>query len=407
VVAIQLVTRRATASAWAGLLAGAILAALGLFARASVSALEPKILVVFFSLVASLAVQRRNWLGTGLGAGLAGMCWQPGVLVALCTFPVALWSGRESGWRPLRDYAAGMALALLPALVYLTLTDTWWDFLQRSIAIPAASQIPRIASSPSRWALGFWKWFVSERVFLLAAGVGLAFFAVESARHGPRSLVRVWLDPAMGAVPLLTVAWMAFCTIEFQGRMDLIPLLPLVAFWPAWLAWRGVEAFARRLGSSATRSGSRLPPVLAALLLVAGSYAALRDRGAWYAPGYGLDDQRSLVDEITAGLAPEDAIVAFHAEELLVLSGRPSLAPFLRPVADFMNFSELLGPGGCEGVMLRLIEQEPALFVIQRHPRAPCAEWLEKALPQAGYRHRQAPVGHRGVAWQVYRRSSG
>ena len=204
VVAIYVVTRRATASPWAGLLAGTTLAGFSGFAQLSVSNLEPKLVVMFFGLAASVAIQKKRWLATGLASGLAGMCWQPALLVTLCSLPVTLWGGRGAGWRPLRSYTAGMLLALLPTLLYLGLTDTWWDFWQRSIVIPATSQIPRMASSPLLWARTLWM-LVFERAFSSAAIVGLALFVVSSARGGLRGLAQAWLEPAAMVAAVVSI----------------------------------------------------------------------------------------------------------------------------------------------------------------------------------------------------------
>ena len=163
------VTRHASGSPWAGWAAAATLAGSSLLGWLGVGALEPKLMVVLFGLVSSVAMQRRSWFGAGLGAGLAGMCWQPAVLVALCSFAVTLSGGRRAPMRAIGAYAAGMALALLPAVLYLSVTDSWWDFFQRSIVIPATLQLPGAASTPMLWVSVLWRDFGSERVFAVAA----------------------------------------------------------------------------------------------------------------------------------------------------------------------------------------------------------------------------------------------
>ena len=82
-------TRRSTDSL-AGWVAAVTVAGSSLLGWLSVSPLEPKLLVMLFSLLASLALQRRSWLWAGLASGLAGMCWQPAAVVTLCSLAVRL-----------------------------------------------------------------------------------------------------------------------------------------------------------------------------------------------------------------------------------------------------------------------------------------------------------------------------
>ena len=61
VLLVNIVTRRATGSPLAGLVAGLVLAGFPRLAASSLSTLQPKHLVIFFALLAAAACQRRRW----------------------------------------------------------------------------------------------------------------------------------------------------------------------------------------------------------------------------------------------------------------------------------------------------------------------------------------------------------
>ena len=113
-------------------------------------------MVLMLGIFAGGALQRNHWRGAGIFAALAASCWQPGVCVALACGAVATFEARArrhgyalSSWRnPLVRYATGLAIGVLPAVLYLAYTNTWLDFWTRSVVLPAQLRLPEAGTDP-------------------------------------------------------------------------------------------------------------------------------------------------------------------------------------------------------------------------------------------------------------------
>ena len=268
-------------------------------------------------------------------------------------------------------------LGLLPSLLYLSLMDSWLDFLQRTLLLTAPA--PRELGIRFLWLDFLLVW---KDAFWPAAGLGFVWFAISSLGRGPRSAVRRSLDPSLAAIPALTAAWISFLTLRFSGAPDLLLLLPSLGLWTAWLVHCVATSLAARgmAGWKPTWLLHRGEIVLVAVALL---YAVAHV--VQYRPEVTLREQRERVEELTAGLAQDARIVAFEAAEVLALSERRSAAPFLRTHPLFMR-SALLGPGGCTRAMQTVLDQGPALIVLgwgYRHQA--CVGWLLRRLRSGPY----------------------
>lgn len=376
------IARRATASAGAGALAGVVMAGFALFGALSVANLEPKILLIFFSLAASTALQHGRWGLAGLACGLAGMCWQPAILVAAAIFASLFWGAGPRRARAVALYALGMAAALLPAAAYLWASDGFGDFWQRAIVLPATVQ----GSGPpsgSWWLTVARFYWPSDRPFLMAAAAGFALFALRAARQGPRALAAAFCSPSLAAMPLLAPLWVSWNTFDFQGPPDLLPLLTVVPFWTAWLAH---ELF---------RLLERWPKVgrpVAALLGIVIAGHALGDV-LLHRPGITLTQEREILAEILSPVLPGEEIVSFDAPELYVLSERPSPMGFLDLNAGFVQAMQHAYPDGCQGVRRRLEMLRARVVVILDHPfPSRCVRTIGRELTGRRYRKREVSV---------------
>jgi hypothetical protein len=83
VVCVHSVTRRATASAWAGVAAGVMMVGFERWAWSSFATLEPKHLLVLVSLAASLALQAGRAGLAGAAGALAVGCYHPSAVVVV------------------------------------------------------------------------------------------------------------------------------------------------------------------------------------------------------------------------------------------------------------------------------------------------------------------------------------
>jgi hypothetical protein len=284
-----------------------------------------------------------------------------------------------------------MFFALLPVAIYLTATETWWDFWQRSVVIPGSSEMSTAGADPARWLRVAWD-FSSERALFVASAVGLVWFALAALRRGAGGAVRVWLDPRWGGLPLLALAWAGFNSVEFDNHPDLLPILPSVAFFAAWGASRLLDLLGPR---------RRARAAVGAALAIVGGFVALRD-----APDLvvALSEEEIMIGRIV-GWAGSAGVMAFSVEEVYVLAERASPNRFLRLSRGFEPFIELVEPGGCPAIVRRTLEQRPGVVVMNLWENAgDCERRIAKELFSHGYQRAELRVSW--MTWYIFREAS-
>jgi hypothetical protein len=268
-----------------------------------------------------------------------------------------------------------MALAVAPAAVYLTLEDAWLDFWRRSFDIQASLDEPGIETGALFWLETVMvKRFTTDLGFFVTGGVGFAWFAIESLLRGFKTLPSTWLDPRLAAFPVLTLLWVVFNSVDFQGAPDMLPILPSLAFWTGWLAQRST-------------SGSLSNPwrglVFAGLALVVAGYG-FADAVRFEARNT-IEHQKAAVRRLL-GPGERNRVVAFSADSFYAISERPAPLPFLRMNKFFEPFAKLVDPEGCEGVIRRTLALAPDVVVTRRHrSQGECIHQLHRALLRDGF----------------------
>ncbi|MEN8182559.1 MAG: hypothetical protein ABFS46_08500 [Myxococcota bacterium] len=408
VILLSLFVRRALTSPWAGALAGLVLLSFAQLGRFSVGTLEPKTLVVALEIATFLALQRRRWGAAGLASAFAASAWQPAALLSVVSFAVVLYGGRRQLRPAVRRFATGVAIATLPTVLYVTLTESWIEFLQRCIVIHLDWRAPALGESPLGWIRGSLRDYANERLFLGVALVSFAVFAIRSLR---RPALGYWVHPRLGGVPLATAVWAIWNTVEFTGPLDLFTLLPLVAFWVAWGAWRAVVTLGRRLPRGPVRS--RVLGSVVALGLVGTALYGAAD-AFLYEPAITLDEQRAAVEEIRA--TAEGPVMGFGAEEFYALTQTRSPLPFVHLNVVFEPFVSLVEPAGCSGLLRRILEARAVVIVDENIYQGPCARGIGHRLVARGYQmrsigfdkrehwhFRSRPEDVQRLTWHVYR----
>ncbi len=146
------VARAATGRVWAGAVAALFLMGMSRLAEVSAATLEPKLLVVFFTLLAQRALQQRRWMLAAAASVLGAGCWHPAGLVCLAVLAVVVYAEWPRPARPLlRDCALGAALGAFPSLLYLGVSGGVWDFWQRAVVIPAQLRLPEANGGGRAW----------------------------------------------------------------------------------------------------------------------------------------------------------------------------------------------------------------------------------------------------------------
>lgn len=397
VVAIYAITRRATGSAMAGIAAAVILGSFRILSSSALATLEPKLLVLTLGLFAGLAIQRHSWWCAGTLSSLAASCWQPAGIIPLACGAVAIFEsrGRLAGplsSHPAARYAVGLAVGALPALAYLAFTNAWVDFWTHSVLIPSQWQLPLAGNTPLRWLRVAAREFRGETLSFALAALSIGAFAGRALAGWEGDRVAAWLGARQGALPVLTLLWAGFNSVEFQHAPDMLPFLPCVAFWIAWAISRGAKVV--------PPTGRNRVVALVVVVLAIQGYANGPRRGSLWT----LAAQRRLVNEVLTNAAPTDRVFAFTAEEIYALSERRR--PPLSPLTDsFMPFLSEIEPLGCQGVLERIVRERPIVVVVGIWRRSSdCERGLPKRLVDHGYRERRERLRMGPPIWRILER---
>jgi hypothetical protein len=374
------------------------------FATYALCTLEPKALLGLLSLSAVLALQHHRWLVAGAAAGLAVTCFQPAIVVLVAVFFACAWGGRAALPRTLFQFMSGLALGVAPAVLYLLVTGTGWDFLQRAFMIPASSELPQVGNHPFRFVGRLYERFPEDRFILVASGLGFIWFAARSVLRGRGTLVADWLDSDLGAMPVLTVGWLLFCVVNYQMPADSQPFLAIICFWAVWFVMQMATALRDNPRLAGLRIYTTRNTVLLALSL--GIFA----QGALSATRYELPVTLSIERKVVARLAPTahdgGSVWAFGVEAVYVLTEQPTPNHFLRLDRPFAPFFDIAEPDGCKGLLRRFEAEKPEVVVTNTfRGRSACLNHLEQVMANRGYTTsvRHWPDRRR---WTIHRRPS-
>lgn len=356
---VLLIGRRFFASTVEPVLMALIFAGFAVVPMMSASNLEPKMLVLLFEILALASAYRGRWLLAGFAVACAAMCWQPAIVVLPALGLFLLFDARPQWLAAAWRFAMGIVLGTLPVIVYLTLSGGWSAFWQQAILRKLEQEGAVVLEQPLHWlSSGLFPRLLSERWIFIAAGVGLTVFVLVTVLG---ALQRTGRPVARHAVLMLlfTLAWAGFNAMEFQSVPDLIPFLPAVCYWPAYLVWT-LRAPAKR-EVSAPGSATTFRAVLGlGLALGLGTYALLDVPRA--PPKFTLADQRQE-------LVPLDALDA--APMVLDFEEYHALNELLLPT-KFIRFNryddyliEQTVPGGCAAMVQVIRDAAPGALVIR------------------------------------------
>src|SRR5262245_58173697 len=354
------------------LLSAAIMMAFNLFGDANSGGVQPKTAMILFGLISLLAIQKDRPLLAGVFGMLSALSWQPGLLfvgVAALAF-----SRYMTRWRDGRTIKllAGAALPLVVFVGYFWLEgglkDLYWWTIDYNLTVDAPRGLRTIPELVDRFARLLKGPLRSELPYVCLGVLGLAIACARELKSAVKAGTRNWLEAARDhAIIVAPLIYFAFCLINIQGAVDLIPLLPFIASVAAVaivdLLNRAANVLARggrRLRRSSFENGS-FAVVLALILIIR------------FATGYSikvdfptLKDQETEVAEITSHLKPGDKIFTHGIAEILVLSGLTNASKhyFLDRGKD--NYLDRVEPGGFSGWLEVLKDERPKIVAIER-----------------------------------------
>lgn len=253
------------ASRTAGIIAGIIMLSFDGLARYAATSIEPKEVTVLCGVSALYFATRKRWFWVGLFAAGAGLAWQIGFWFVIVGGILVLAQARPRG-RALLALGAGVLLALAAYSAYFVYYGAWLEMMRQSVIAPFI----RAANSgflpePPFLVNRFYAGYRGQAAFALVAIVGW-LWQWRRAFHSRADAVRLFFtDPRTAGSLLAFHGLLLYTLLDFQNFPDLIPLLPFVALFAAYVLARLWEGLMRRLRwNTRTR---RLAFALAALAL--------------------------------------------------------------------------------------------------------------------------------------------
>jgi hypothetical protein len=381
-------------SGTAGLLATIAWCAFGFLGTMAAIGNLPKLWMGVAALVTALLVDRRRWILAGIAGSLAFMDWQIGVVAWLGAFVSALALGRDRGWRPALEVAAGGAAGLAPFLLYYALTGALGATIDQVIAASFfrgtevagnSSLARRLASiaSATRTGLGEQQWL------FYASGLGIPVVLRWLRAHRELGLL----------LPLAVYHFgvLGFSLIDFQWYGDYFLVVQSAAFFLAalWVAaWSAIDA-RTEAGGPARRIGAIAICLLATAVARPGPLRPeieLR-RVKPANEGASLADQQEVADALRERIGDGRVVFLDHSEMLFLMRKRNE-TPVIFWNRPTWSTHRRAGETIVETAQRIVVEADADFAVVPRARRRSLAqpgsderviEWLDFSPALAGY----------------------
>lgn len=305
--------------------------------------LEPKLLALFFEIWGIYAAIRSRWLISTLWLSLAAMCWQPMALNCILIIPFYFY---VEGWKAksfinLWKLVLGVFLGLLPCLIYLYATNDWLDFWNQAVMRKVAYEGETVFEAPFQWIIKLLtaRFVLQAPIFLLAAlGVMKALYGLINKRVESRQSTS-WIF-----LLILCLGWGLFNSLEFQGELDSMPMIPLLLIFAVF----ALKSILQRL----SKKGFIIVYVLA--IIYAFFDLTLPKKGISYS------EQQALFSQLERTYG--DAFV-INFEEYYVIREMPMPTRYIR-LGLFEDYSiDQLEAMGCDGLIEKVKEQKPKAII--------------------------------------------
>lgn len=380
--ASYLLGRDAFRSRLAGLAAAAAMLCFKGFIIYATYGPREKTSMVFFVLVALLAMVHQRWATTGVFIALATLTWQPVFFAAIAGAVVAVLLGvRQGRIRALLRLAVGGLVPLAAFVVYYAVIGELKVFVDDFLIINARyTEQVSLVSSPGHILQGMqelYGWTLWVFVVGSLAQLAIAAYVLRGpARREPLQAAQI----GMGVLFLVGVVW---SLKAFNGWPDCFFMFPGAAVGIGGLA----AAVARRL------------PLRVALLATSGWLVVATALSLVYSVDTRDDtlvEQRAGVDTVM-GILPAGAnIFSVEAPQPLVLTHQRNLSRLQLFGNGLEDYLQDTWPGGQAGYSQWIVEQHPTVIAVGTESDVP--PWLPPALDQGDYRD---VGGTHGWRWWV------
>jgi len=289
---------------------------------------QPKLPMILFGMLTLLMIGKARPFWAGFCSMLSCLCWQPGLLFTGTA--VLVFSNYLTRWRHLRAVKVlfGASIPLLVMVMYFyskgALADLWTWTVAFNYGVNAQQTLRTASESLNHF------WSVSLRVFgfglivLILSVAGFVLTAIDRLRTRMKDAPKVE-PPAsyQDAILIAPAVYVGFCLIRFNAAPYLLPLFPFLALF----AGRCISSLTARL-----RSAGKLEFVTwipSAILLLIAAVTLWRGINFQFEHGLTLQAQDKDFEVISRMLGADDKIYVHGSIEILVLTDRPNLNPYV------------------------------------------------------------------------------
>lgn len=358
-----------------GLLAAMILCGIFMFARLNSDGIQPKTPMVLFGLISLWAMMTDRPVAAGSFGMLSALSWQPGLLFVGAgglgfTRYLTTWRDRKIICLMI---GAAMPLALFVAHLWIggALRDFYLWCFDFNVQVYAPRGFTSNAGFVDRFTMLIEGYYSGERRYFLQAAAGIAlaivieiYFAARSGRRGWRRL----LDRApQQQVIIAALVYLIFCRINIQGEQDLIPMLPFIGIFAAFLLISIIDQLIGVIGRLFPRI--HIPAFRfagCAVLLILVFCVRVRPVFSFEVGRKDLAQQRADAANILSRLRPGDQIWIHGETELLVVSGLTNSHKYTNLDHGKDNYLDVVEPFGFEGWFEKLKADGPRIVVFTR-----------------------------------------
>lgn len=344
----------------------------GLWASASATGAEPKLLMILWGIISLWALQEKRWFLTGLAASLAFLSWQPAAIYLFLTLVTTLVLSQKDRRQAFLAALAGAILPLVLLIAYLAMAGALLPAFRQTVL----AQI-FYATQGGSWTLegGLFRLgtvlledflrvratgWGGEAWFLILGSLGWLSFTAVSFLSRIQPSANATQKPNPWPLLISGYWWLLFSIRDLDGIADLIPWLPYLALGVGW-SLEVALSLLRRLPIR-TVAWSQLAALGALLFILV---YGLQDLPGKKRSALTLQDQISRAAELDAFLGPSGQVQIIGDLSFLVLAERSNLTPLIHLGPKHYNLF-LHEPGGLEKILETIREAKPEAIILQR-----------------------------------------
>ena len=316
----------------------------------SATNLEPKILAMFFEIMAIIGIMKSRYLFAGVFFALAAMCWQPMVINCFAVTGFILLNQQIISCKAIQfiKLLSGVLIGTLPIVFYIILTGQLQDFWFQAVMRKIGQEGSELFDDPLRWLfISIYPTYINEAFIFVLSSMGFLIISYKSTINMLKGKWASIKDPVK-LFFILTVFWSLFNTLEFQGPLDLLPMIPILLIWAGYFISYLTARF-----PSINSKWMLIPAIL---------YALLNTFSYQYSGTY--SEQKEFINQI----APDDQkILPFSFEEYAVIKEIPLPSRLMRfeKYEDFII--DRIYERGCLDVIDQLRENKDLVAILARY----------------------------------------